>query len=321
MSNETARDLDGQLIALVGGGGFIGTHVAQALLARGARLRVCSRHPERAFRVKTLGGLGKVQLVAVDVTKPHTLEVALTGCDAVVNLVGAFAGNLDAVQGVGAGKLAAIVRASGAKAMVHISAIGADAASPVAYAKTKAAGEVAVLAAFPEAVVLRPSVVFGEDDAFLNMFAGLIASFPVMPVFAADSRFQPVYVDDVAEAVANALAAPAAFAGKTFELGGPEAIAIGDLNRRIAVAAGRKPLFLELPDGVSAAFAALTGWLPGAPLSRDQWVLLRQGNVVSGTLPGLAELGVQARPLGLFLDRWMVRFRKHGRFGARTKSA
>ena len=316
-----ARDLEGQLIALVGGSGFIGTHVAQALLARGARLRVCSRHPERGYRVKTLGGLGRVQLVAVDVTKPHTLEVALTGCDAVVNLVGAFKGDLDAVQGSGAGQLAAIARAKGAKAFVHMSAIGAEASSSVAYASSKAAGEAAVLAAFPEAVVLRPSVVFGEEDAFINLFAGLIASAPVMPVFAADSRFQPVFVDDVADAVANVLAAPALFAGRTFELGGPEAISIGDLNRRIARAAGRAPVFLELPDGVSAAFAALTGWLPGAPMSRDQWVMLRQGNVVSGTLPGLAELGVQARPLELFLDRWMVRFRKHGRFGARTKAA
>jgi NADH dehydrogenase len=321
MSKDMARDLEGQLIALVGGSGFIGTHVAQALLARGARLRVCSRHPERGYRMKTLGGLGRVQFVAVDVTKPHTLEVALTGCDAVVNLVGAFKGNLDAVQGSGAGQLAAIARAKGAKAFVHVSAIGADAASSVGYASSKAAGEAAVLAAFPEAVVLRPSVVFGEDDAFINLFAGLIATAPVMPVFAADSRFQPVFVDDVADAIANGLAAPAQFAGRTFELGGPEAITIGDLNRRIAKAAGRAPMFLELPDGVSAAFAALTGWLPGAPMSRDQWVMLRQGNVVSGTLPGLAELGVQARPLELFLDRWMVRYRKHGRFGARTKAA
>lgn len=321
MSKETTRDLDGQLIALVGGSGFIGTHVAQALLARGARLRVCSRHPSEAFRIKTLGGLGKVQLVAADVTKPHTVQAALTGCDAVVNLVGAFTGNLDAVQGAGAGKVAEIARAQGAKAFVHISAIGADATSTVAYASTKAAGEAAVLAAFPEAVVLRPSVVFGEDDAFINLFAGLIASAPVMPVFAADSRFQPVFVDDVAEAIANALAAPAAFAGQTFELGGPEVITIGDLNRRIAKAANRAPWFLELPDGVSAAFASLTGWLPGAPLSKDQWTLLRKGNVTSGTLPGLAELGVQPHPLGLFLDRWMVRFRKHGRFGAKSKAA
>lgn len=321
MSKDGGRDLDGQLIAVVGGSGFIGTHVAQALLSRGARLRVCSRHPERGYRLKTLGGLGKVQLVAVDVTKPHTLEVALTGCDAVVNLVGAFTGKLDAVQGSGAGQLAAIARAKGAKAFVHVSAIGADAASSVAYASTKAAGEAAVLAAFPEAVVLRPSVVFGEDDAFINLFAGLIASAPVMPIFAADSRFQPVFVDDVADAVANVLAAPASFAGKTFELGGPDVITIGDLNRRIAKAAGRSPKFLELPDGVSAAFASLTGWLPGAPMSRDQWTLLRQGNVVSGTLPGLAELGVQARPLDLFLGRWMVRFRKAGRFGVRTKAA
>lgn len=318
MSKDMTRDLDGQLIALVGGSGFIGTHVAQALLARGARLRVCSRHPERGYRVKTQGGLGNVQLVAVDVTKPHTLEVAFTGCDAVVNLVGVFKGKLDAVQGSGAGQMAAIARAKGAKAFVHVSAIGADAGSSVGYASSKAAGETAVLAAYPEAVILRPSVVFGEDDAFINLFAGLIASAPVMPVFATDSPFQPVLVDDVADAIANAVANPAAFAGRTFELGGPEVITIGDLNRRIAKATGRSPRFLELPDGVSALFATLTGWLPGAPMSRDQWILLRQGNVVSGALPGLADLGVQARPLGLFLDRWMVRFRKSGRFGPKA---
>ncbi|WP_225205619.1 complex I NDUFA9 subunit family protein [Novosphingobium huizhouense] len=321
MGKGRTRDLEGRLVALIGGSGFFGTHLAQELLARGARLRICSRHPERAFRVKPLGILGQVQQVAVDVAKPHTLDVALTGVDSVVNLVGAFAGNLDAVQGKGLRRLGEIAAAKGVQALVHISAIGADADSDVAYARTKAQGEEALQAAFPGVTILRPSVMFGEDDKFINMFAGLIAAFPALPVFGPAAKFQPVFVDDVAEAVGNILAAPAAHAGKTYEVAGPEQIAMGDLNRRIAKAEGRNRLFLDLPDGVSSAIATATGWLPGAPLSRDQWKLLAQGNVASGTLPGLEELGVDARPLGLFLDRWMVRYRKYGRFGAKTRAA
>lgn len=321
MAKGRARDLEGRLVALVGGTGFFGTHLAQELLERGARLRVCSRHPERSFRVKPLGILGQVQAVAVDVTKPHTLAVALTGVDAVVNLVGAFGGDLNAVQAKGAGNVAAAAREAGATALVHVSAIGADAASPVAYARTKAEGEQAVLAAFPGATILRPSILFGEDDTFVNMFAGLIAAFPVLPVFAPEAKFQPAFVDDAAEAVGNVLATPAPFAGKTFEIAGPEQVSMGELNRRIAAAQCRKRAFLELPDAVSGAIAGLTGWLPGAPLSRDQWALLQKGNVASGTLPGLAELGVRARPLELFLDRWMVRYRKYGRFGTKTRAA
>lgn len=320
MAQGMTRDLDGMLVALVGGTGFFGKHLAQELLARGARLRVCSRHPERAFRVKTLGGLGQTQLVAVDVLKPHTVAAALTGVDAVVNLVGAFAGNLDGLQGSGVGALAKAAKDAGATAFVHVSALGADAASDVAYARTKAEGEVAVLAAFPTATVVRPSILFGEDDNFLNMFGGLVSSLPVLPVFGPDAKLQPVFVDDAAEAVASALADPLAHGGKTYELAGPEVVTMGELNRRIAKAAGRSPVFAELPDAVSAAIAALTGWLPGAPITTDQWKLLAAGNVATGTLPGIEALGVTPRPLGLFLDRWMTRYRKFGRFGVKAKT-
>jgi len=316
MTIGRARDLDGKLVALIGGTGFLGRHLAQELLARGARLRVAARHPEKAFKVKPLGNLGQVQVVAVDVTKPHTLEVALTGVDAVVNLVGAFAGNLDAVQGKGAGQIAAIARARGVRSFVHISAIGADAGSPVAYARTKAEGEAAVLAAFADAVVLRPSVLFGIDDQFLNLFAGFTA-LPVLPVFAPTALLQPLDVDDAAQAVGNVLANPDAFAGQTFELGGAEVLSVLELNRRIARATGRSPLFVELSDGLGQLIAAL----PLTPISRDQYALLRQGNVASAELPGIGALGVQPRPLSLFLDRWLVTYRKHGRFGAQTRTA
>lgn len=316
MTNGRTRDLDGKLVALVGGSGFFGRHLAQELLDRGARLRVASRHPHKSFKVKTLGGLGQVQAVAVDVTKPHTLDKALVGVDAVVNLVGAFGGNLDAVQGKGAGLIAAAAKAAGAGAFVHVSAIGADAGSPIAYARTKAEGEAAVLAAFPGATIVRPSVLFGADDQFLTMFAGLMAM-PVLPVFAPQAKLQPLDVDDAAEAVGAILANPAAHAGKTYEIAGPEAISMIDLNRRIARATDRAPIFVELSDGIAGLIAAM----PLTPISRDQYALLKAGNVASGALPGIRELGIHPRPLDLFLDRWLVTYRKHGRFGTRTARA
>ena len=305
------NSLDGKTVVLVGGAGFFGTHIAQELLARGARLRVASRHPERAYKLKPLGNLGQTQFVSCDVTKPHTVEGAMIGADAAVYLVGAFAGDLEALQADGAGIAAKAAKAAGAESFVLISAIGADAEAENGYASTKAKGEEAVKAAFPEATILRPSVLFGEDDNFLNMFAGLISTMPVMPVFGPDAKLQPLLVDDAAEAVANALADPASFGGKTYEIAGPEVLTMGELNRKIAAAQGRKKLFLDLPDAVSGIFAAL----PGTPMNRDQWELLKAGSVADSSLPGIDALGVSAKPLELFLDRWMVSYRKHGRFG------
>lgn len=321
MSTRPTDSLSGKIVTVIGGSGFIGRHLAQELLARGARLRVASRNPQKAYAIKPLGNLGQVQFARVDVTKPESLAAALAGSDAVVNLVGAFGGNLDAIQGKGAGQLAAAARAAGANAFVHVSAIGADADSPVDYARTKAEGEDAVRAAFPAATVVRPSVVFGPDDRFVIMFAELIARLPVLPVFAPEARLQPVFVDDVAAAIANALTDPTAHAGRTYELAGPEVITMLELNERIAGAQGRTRAFAPLPDMVSGMIAAATGWLPGAPISSDQLNLLKAGSIASGALPDLATLGVSARPLGLFLDRWLVRFRKHGRFGAKGPSA
>jgi NADH dehydrogenase len=307
--------LRGKLVVLLGGSGFFGKHVAQELLSRGARLRIVSRHPEQAWALKPVAALGQIQFVAADVTRPERLEPAMAEAAAVVNLVGAFSGNLDALQGKGAGRIAAAAKAAGAEAFVHVSAIGADADSPVDYARTKAEGERAVLEAFPTATILRPSILFGPDDNFLNMFAGLIARYPAHPVFGPRARLQPVFVDDAAEAVAIAVGDPRSHGGKTYELAGPEVLTMLELNQRIAKAECRERTFFELPDFVSGAFASATGWLPGAPLSADQWALLKAGNVAGGKLPGLQELGITPKPLGLFLDRWLVRFRKHGRFG------
>ncbi|PEQ13552.1 complex I NDUFA9 subunit family protein [Novosphingobium sp. PC22D] len=313
MIESATPNLTGKIVTVLGGSGFVGRHLAQELLARGARVRIASRNPEKAYKIKPLGNLGQVATARVDVTRPETLARVLAGSDAVVYLVGAFSGNLDALQGKGVGQVAAVAREAGVASFVHISAIGCDAGSPVAYARTKAEGEDAVFAAFPEATVLRPSLLFGPDDNFVMMFAKLIAAFPALPVFAPEAKLQPLFVDDAAEAIASAIATDSA-KGKIFEIAGPEVITMIEFNRRIAEAQCRHRALIELPGSVSRAIAAATGWLPGAPITSDQLALLEAGSVASGKLPGLADLGVRPRPLELFLDRWMVPFRKHGRF-------
>jgi len=309
--------LEGKLVVLIGGGGFLGTHVAQELLGRGARLRIAERHPENARRLKPLANLGQIHFARCDVTDPRSLAASVAGADSVVYLVGTFGGQQRAVQAEGAGKAAELAAEAGARAFVSISAIGADPASDSRYASTKGLGEEKVHAAFPNATILRPSILFGEDDDFLNMFARLIAGLPVLPVFGGDARIQPLWVDDAAAAVVAAMADPVRHGGKTYEIAGPEVITMGDLHRRIAAAQGRERRFISVPESLSSLFAAL----PGTPMSPDQWMLLKRGSVASGDLPGLAELDVTPRPLGLFLDRWMLRYRRHGRFGTKGETA
>lgn len=302
--------LNGKLVAVIGGSGFLGDHVAQALLSRGARVRVASRNPQKAWKLKPLAQLGQLQFARCDATRPAGVAAAVAGADAVVNLVGTFSGDLMRAIAGSARNVAEAAAANGCNALVHISAIGADANSTAGYAQAKAESERAVLTAFPNATVLRPSILFGEDDQFVQMFAGLIATMPVLPVFAPNAPVQPLFVDDAADAIVTALSDPASHGGKTYEIAGPEPISMRALNERIAAAQNRKRLFIDVPDGASAFFAML----PGTPMNTDQWTLLKAGNVASGKYPGIKELGITPRPLGLFLDRWMVRFRKHGRF-------
>ncbi len=307
--------LEDKLAVLVGGDGFLGTHLAQALLERGVRLRIAGRNPAKAFRLKPLANLGQLQFARCDVKDPRTLEAVLAGADAAVYLVGTFAADAKALQTDGAGAAARIAREQGAGSFVYVSAIGADAADRESrYAATKGAGEARVLEAFPTATIVRPSVLFGEDDSFLNLFAGLVSSLPALPVFGPRARLQPLWVDDAAEAIVQALADPAGHGGRTYELAGPEVITMQALHERIAAAQGRRRRLLAMPDALSALFAAL----PGTPMNRDQWRLLQRGSVASGALPGIAELGVTPKPLGLFLERWMVRYRRHGRFATPT---
>ena len=309
--------LDGKLVVLTGGSGFLGRHVAQALLERGARLRIASREPKKAFSLRPLANLGQIEFLRCDVRDAAQAAAAVRGADAVVNLVGSFEGDLMKLICGGALHVAEAARDAGVGAMVHVSAIGAEIDSPAEYAHAKAKAEEEVLAAFPKATVLRPSILFGEGAGFVPMLAGMIASLPALPVFAPQSRLQLLFVDDAADAVAAALADPAAHGGKTYEIAGPEAIGMMDLHERIAAAQGRSRHFVAMPDALSGLFATL----PGTPMNADQWILLKQGNTASGKLPGLDKLGIQPRPLGLFLDRWMTRYRKHGRFSERMRDA
>ena len=246
MANSDA--LNGKLVVLVGGSGFFGTHIAQDLLERGARLRIASRNPETSFKLKPLANLGQLQFARCDVTRRDSLEASLQGADAVVYLVGTFEGNQKALQATGAGNAARIAGEQGAQAFVYVSAIGADARDEESgYAATKGLGEKLVLEAFPAATIVRPSIIFGEDDQFVNMFAGLVQKLPALPVFAPESKIQPLWVDDAAQAaeairakfalgidgamvIANPV--PEADALAAAEIDGVIDTAIGDMNER-----------------------------------------------------------------------------------------
>jgi uncharacterized protein YbjT (DUF2867 family) len=308
--------LKDRLVALVGGGGFVGRYAAQALMRAGARVRIAQRDPRQAWFLKPLGAIGQSQFVAADVARPDTIARALQGCDAAVNLVGVLAGDFERVHVAGARAVAEAAAAAGLEALVQVSAIGAAADAPSAYARSKAAGEAAARVAFPDTVVLRPSVVFGREDQFVNRFAGMVARFPVVPVLRAPVRFQPVFVGDVADAIAAALARSGELAGRTLELGGPDVVSMGRLLRWIADAIGRSPSFVDLPD----AAGALLSRLPGGPLTADQWRSLQVDNVVTGE-DGLATLGVAPTAMAAVAPEWLVRFRRAGRFGARAAVA
>ena len=309
--------MNDRLVTLIGGGGFLGRYMAQALLVGGARVRIAQRDPRQAFFLKPLGGLGQTQFVAADISRPETIARAVQGADAVVNLVGTFEGNLRRVHVDGARAVGEAAAASGVAALVHVSAIGADANGTSVYARTKGEGEAAVREAFARVTILRPSTVFGREDQFVNRFAGMIAGLPVVPVLRAEARFQPVYVADVAQAALAALRDPEAFGGRTFELGGPEVLTMMELHERIASFVGRRPTLLPLPDAVGGLLAAL----PGTPISRDQWQLLQHDTVVAQGAEGLEALGVPRTPFASVAPGWLVRYRRAGRFGTLAERA
>ncbi|MEP2990876.1 MAG: complex I NDUFA9 subunit family protein [Parasphingorhabdus sp.] len=309
--------LDGKLVCIFGGGGFLGRYISQRLLSLGARVRIAERSVKNAVHIKPLGNLGQTQLASADVTKKESVERAVHGCDTVINLVGVFGSDMEKVNVEGARNVAEAAASSGCASLIQMSAIGADPESPSLYGRSKAGGEKAAQDAFPGTIILRPSIVFGREDEFINRFAGMIQMLPIVPVIGSDTKFQPVFVGDVADAVTNILASAAEHAGKTFELGGPEVMSMGDLNRRIAKLASRERDFVDVPD----LAAKILAMLPGSPISTDQYKMLAVDNIVANKTEGLDDLGVSPTSLAAVAPGWLEQFAEQGRFGARAKAA
>lgn len=288
----------GKIVTVLGGSGFLGRHVVQHLCAADARVRVPCRDPDRALFLKPAGDVGQVALIKWAAGDDQGLAAALEGADAVVNLIGILhEPRKGDFQRLHAELPATIARTAPAGArIVHVSALGASAQSPSLYARTKAAGEAALTAARPDAVILRPSVVFGPEDSFLNRFAGMVARFPLVPLVGGGrTRFQPVFVGDVAAAITRAIAAPELRG--VYELGGPEVMSMKEIMQWLMTVLRRHKPLVNLPFGVAEFQARFLQYLPEPPLTPDQVVLLKSDNVLSGSAPGLRELGIMATPM------------------------
>ena len=299
------------IATVIGGAGFIGRYVVKRLAATGAIVRAGGRRPDQALFLRPMGRVGQVVPLFTDVRDEASVARAVAGADVVVNLVGilaeARAGDFGRIQAEGAGRVARLAAAAGVQRLVHVSAIGAAADSPSQYGKTKAEGEAAVRAAFPAATILRPSIVFGAEDQFFNRFAALSRISPVMPVIAGATRFQPVYVGDVADAVMQALARPEA-AGATYELGGPRIMNFREILGWILAQTGRHRRLVTVPAGVARLLASI----PFSGLTRDQLLMLQRDNVADAGLPGLAELGVLPTPIDLRVPTYLARCAQEG---------
>jgi uncharacterized protein YbjT (DUF2867 family) len=298
-----------------GGSGFIGRYVVKRLAAAGHVVRVAVRDPEAALFLKPMGAVGQIVPLFANITQDGTVQRAVEGADLVVNLVGILAeprrGDFARVQGEGAGRIAKLSAAAGVGALAQLSAIGADAASPSFYAASKAQGEQAVQAAFPGAVILRPSVVFGPEDAFYNRFGQIAQLSPFMPVICGATKLQPVYVGDVADAVMAALTLPAT-APRIYELGGPDIWTFRDSLVWILHQTGRHRRLVDVPMGVAKFQASVLEKLPGKLLTNDQLLLLARDNVATPGMPGLAELGIVATPVDLVVPAYLDRYRQGG---------
>jgi len=298
-----------------GGSGFIGRYVVKRLAARGYIVRVAVRYPEAALFLKTMGSVGQIVPLSASIADEAAITRAIEGAEIVVNLVGILAesrsGDFLRVQGEGAGRIARIAAAAGVSKLVQLSAIGADAASNSLYATSKAAGEAAVLAAFPQATILRPSVVFGPEDQFFNRFAGMARMLPFMPVVAGETKFQPVYVGDVADAIMAAVDRPDA-AGRVFELGGPNVLSMREILAYILKETGHDRRMVNLPMCLLRLQASVLERLPGKLLTNDQLKLLAKDNVVAPGASGLAELGLVPTPIELVVPSYLRRFQPGG---------
>jgi len=319
-----------KLVTIYGGSGFVGRYIAQRMARAGWRVRVAVRRPNEAMHVKPYGVVGQVEPVFCNIRDDDSVRAVMHGADAAINCVGTFdrsgRNNFDAVQNEGAARIARVAAEEGVSRLVHISAIGADPEGASLYAQSKGRGEQAILAQFPDAVILRPSVIFGPEDAFFNRFAAMTRLGPVLPVVGAKTRFQPVYVDNVAEAAAKGALGQAA--PGIYELGGPDVNTFRELMQQMLGVIRRRRLIVNIPFWI----ARIMGWgmemvqtitlgLVPAQITRDQVTSLRSDNVVSEGAKGLEDLGIAPVALEAVLPDYLWRFRPGGQYSAMQESA
>lgn len=320
-----------KLVTIYGGSGFVGRYIARRMAKEGWRVRVAVRRPNEAMHVKPYGVPGQVEPVFCNIRDDASVAAVMQGADAVVNCVGVLnelgKNTFDAVQSDGAGRVARIAAEQGVDQMVHISAIGADAESDSDYARSKAAGETAVQEAFPAAVILRPSIIFGTEDQFFNRFAGMTRLSPFLPIAGGSTRFQPVYVDDVARAaVAGVLghAEPG-----VYELGGPEVKTFEELMQDMLAVIHRRRIVVSLPNFVASIIAlgfdilqfVSFQLIENKMLTRDQLKNLSRDNVVADGARGFADLGIEPTLMGPVLSDYLWKFRPSGQYDEMTASA
>ncbi|MFW2588557.1 complex I NDUFA9 subunit family protein [Sagittula sp. SSi028] len=318
-----------KLVTIYGGSGFVGRYIARRMARDGWRVRVAVRRPNEAIFVKPYGVVGQVEPVFCNIRDDSSVRAAMLGADAVVNCVGTFEAsgknNFDAVQDEGAERIARIAAEQGIAHMVHLSAIGADASSDSGYASSKAAGEAGVLQHMPDAMILRPSVVFGTEDAFFNRFATMTRFSPFLPVVGGSTKFQPVYVDDVAQAACLGIKGQAS---GIYELGGPDVATFRALMEQMLGVIRRRKLIVNIPFAAARALAwvmgivdTLTLGLVPQQITADQVIQLQSDNVVAGGAKGFADLGIQPTAIAAVLPDYLWRFRPSGQYNAIKESA
>ncbi|MES0810029.1 complex I NDUFA9 subunit family protein [Roseibium sp. SCPC15] len=319
-----STSLNGKLVTVFGGSGFLGRHIVQALAKRGYRVRAAVRRPDLATHLQPLGAPGQIMPVQANLRYRWSIDRAVIGSDAVVNAVGILAPtgkqSFDAVQAFGPRAIAEAARSAGLSGITHLSAIGANAESTSAYARTKAAGEAGILETLPDSIILRPSIVFGPEDNFFNQFAGMARISPSLPLIGGgETKFQPVYVCDVAEAVARAVDGELS-AGATYELGGPEIKSFRECLEDMLEVTRRSRFLMPIPFRVASIMGRIMQNFPGAPLTADQVELLKSDNVVSDAAKSegrtLEGIGIAPATLATILPTYLERFRLHGQYDA-----
>jgi NADH dehydrogenase len=304
-----------RVATVFGGSGFIGRYVVKRLATRGFVVRVAVRDPEAALFLKPMGAVGQVVPLYASVMNEGTVHRAVAGAEVVINLVGALsesrAASFQAVHTEGAERIARLASTTGVRRLIQVSAIGADPNSPSRYGATKGSAELAVLAAFPKATILRPSIVFGAEDKFFNRFASLARVAPFMPVISGATKMQPVFVGDVADAVMAALSSDASM-GKTYELGGPQIWTFREILAFILKQTRRDRRLVDIPMAIARLQAGILQHVPGQPLTPDQLVMLSRDNVVAPGALGLKDLGITPTPAELVVPSYLARYQPGG---------